>query len=650
MRKTIYAIAVCTLVTVAQAQEIQPEPLDQVIITADSKSELKRTDSGKPVVRITRAQIDAQAASSLADLLNQVAGIEINGARSSAGQNLGYFIRGGNNRQVSFLIDGAQVNDPSLIAGDFDLRLVALDQIEEIEILKGASSSLYGANASTAVINIKLKQSSSKRLSLSLTNFLSTNKAANQQSSGVDAFETTVNANGTLKTGLTYGLTFAHQSTDGLSATQTPGSATFNESDPFNKVNVLGRIGYDNHSNFKLTSYISLDEYKASFDNFDFTDASNETYSKQLRWGTNMRYSYSERGALVYNDVSTHTKRDTRSGFPSIFKADGYALDVYNTYDFTLQKAVLKTIAGFNLRLDQFESFNVPFGSSGFVQDARTDIANAQIYDPYINLVYVGDSGFNVNAGVRYNGHSNYDGKLVYTINPSYRIKLGEQTVKVFASYGTAYITPSLFQLYDAQYGNENLNPEENATTEVGVELASQNTLISATAFSRTENNLVLFTTVDPVNFVFQYQNNDATLTARGIEVQAQTGLFDNKVRVQANYTFTARKDVPVLTRIPKHKINASVSGQVLPRTNLTARYQYNDTRGDFFFNSTTFASEAVNLTSYQIVDLDITHQLATKPVTFFAGITNVLDVDYQELYGFQTRGRNYKVGVRLNF
>lgn len=650
MRKTLLSVLALLASLVALSQIKEKEKLDEIIVTADSKTALKRTESGKPVVRITRAQIDAQAANSIAQLLNQVAGIEINGSRSNAGQNLGYFIRGGSNRQVSFLIDGAQVNDASTIASDFDLRLVALDQIEEIEILKGASSSLYGANASTAVINIKLRETAKEKFKLGLSSFVGTNKAANQQSSGLDTFETTINASGTIDTGFTYGVTFAHQSIDGLSATQDPNATTRNESDPFNRVNMLARIGYNNNNNFKITSYLSFDEYSAAFDNFNLTDALNETLSNQVRWGTNVMYKYSDNGSIVYNDVSTHTKRDNRSDFPNVFNADGYALDIYNNYSFTIGASQLKTVAGFNMRLDQFESFNIPFGSNTLVQDANTDLANAQIYDPYINAVYLSDFGLNLNVGARLNIHSDYDSEFVYTFNPSYRFKLNDNTLKAYASYGTAYVAPSLFQLYDAAFGNANLLPEENATFETGLEFIASSSIFSVTIFERKENNLVLFTTVDPVNFVFQYQNNADELTARGLEVQAQYNLWDDKIRLSANYTFTERDGISLLTRIPKHKVNASVNARVFTSTYVTASYQYNDARGDFFFNSNTFESEAVTLRNFQTVDLNIAHTLKTRPATFFAGVTNVLDVDYQELFGFETQGRNVKLGVRLTF
>ncbi len=626
--------------------------LEDVVITASSKFEQKRKDSGKPVILITQEEIEKQSVSSLADLLNQYVGVEINGARSNAGQNLSYFIRGGNNRQVSFLIDGAQVNDPSLIASDFDLRLIDLGQIQEIEILKGASSALYGANASTAVINIKLKKASRKKVAVRIASFVGTNTSAEDQEVSPDNVSNSININGTLDNGLTYGAGFQHEYVYGLSAAE-PLDGSDARGDKFNRVNGLGRIGYDNRKNFKLTSYVSFDEYKTEFDNFDFTDADNETYSRQIRWGTNMTYKYSQQGSIVYNDVSTHTIRDTRGGSPTVFDADGYSLDLYHKYNFNLDAQgnnQLKTIVGFNFRTNRFESEAVPFGEDGFIETANADDTNFQIYDPYVNLALETASGFNLNAGARYNLHSAYDGEFVYSINPSQQFDLHKGTLKVYGSYSTAYITPSLFQLFDRSFnlGNPDLQPENNRTLEGGFEYFYKATSLTVSVFERLSENEVIFLT-DPDTFASTYANADGKTKVFGFEVSMQTKLSD-RFDLTANYSFTDRIDNVVLRRVAKQKVNASLRGLLFDRTYATLRYQYNDPRQDAFFNSTTFATEAVTLDAFQLVDLDFSHKLAQKDITFFAAVTNLFNEDYQELFGFQTRGRNFRMGVRLGF
>ena len=641
------------IVTSAFAQiDSTATKLDKITVTAASKFEQDRKDSGKPVIKITQADIEKQSASSLADLLNQYAGIEINGARSNAGQPLSYFIRGGNNRQVSFLIDGAQVNDPSLIASDFDLRLIDLGQIQEIEILKGASSSLYGANASTAVINIKLKEAAKEKLRLSISSFVGTNSSAEDQELSPDEITNSINASGQLDNGFTYAAGFQHQYTYGLSAIE-PLDGSDARADKFNRINGLGRIGYDNKRDFKITSYVSFDEYKVEFDDAgSYIDADNETYSRQIRWGTNAEYSYSDQGSIVYNDVSTHTRRDTRSAFPTIFNADGYSLDLYNKYAFKIDPAgthQLKTILGFNFRTNSFESEAVPFGGTDFEVTADKEDTNFQIYDPYVNVVYESPIGFNLNTGIRYNIHSDYDSEFVYSVNPSWDFDLEASVLKVYGSYSTAYITPSLFQLFDQSFnlGNPDLQPETNTTREVGVEWFKKKSSVTLSVFDRRSENEVIVIS-DPVTFMGRYENALEETQVFGFEASFKTTLWD-RFDLTANYSYADRTDDLVISKVPKQKVNASLRSELLERTFLTLRYQYNDPRQDIFFNPQTFMADAVVLDSYQVVDLDATYRFKNKDLTLFGGVSNILNEDFTEIYGFQTRGRNYKLGLRVN-
>ena len=134
----------------------QINDLDEIVLI-DSRFPLKRSESGKNIIKITQATIDNFQGLGLSSLLKQYAGIEILGSQTYAGQNKTISIRGGRNRQVLILIDGIRVSDPSRIDNDFNLNFLDLGQIESIEILKGASSTLYGSSAASGVINIKTK-------------------------------------------------------------------------------------------------------------------------------------------------------------------------------------------------------------------------------------------------------------------------------------------------------------------------------------------------------------------------------------------------------------------------------------------------------------------------------------------------------------
>ncbi|MEO9559215.1 MAG: TonB-dependent receptor, partial [Nonlabens ulvanivorans] len=70
MNKKIIAMSAMMVAAVSGIAQVDSTAtkLDQVLISADSKFELTRKDSGKPVIKITRADIEAQSAASLADL------------------------------------------------------------------------------------------------------------------------------------------------------------------------------------------------------------------------------------------------------------------------------------------------------------------------------------------------------------------------------------------------------------------------------------------------------------------------------------------------------------------------------------------------------------------------------------------------------
>ncbi|MAI28068.1 MAG: TonB-dependent receptor, partial [Flavobacteriales bacterium] len=156
------------------------EILDEVIVSdTRTKKNIKKT--GRNVIKINQKEIELKKEYSIAQILNQYAGIYISGAQLHPGQNLTYSIRGGNNRQVQIRIDDVVVFDPSLIESEFDLRMLSLENIESIEIIKGASSSLYGSGASTAVINLKTKDKKDDKLSLNFNSQWGTQNIQNEK-------------------------------------------------------------------------------------------------------------------------------------------------------------------------------------------------------------------------------------------------------------------------------------------------------------------------------------------------------------------------------------------------------------------------------------------------------------------------------------
>lgn len=619
-----------------QVDSTKVEYLDEVVLT-DSKFKLKRENSGKVITKISQEELQNLKGRSIAEIINATSGIEINGTKSNAGQNLAYYVRGGRNRQVLVLIDGIALTDPSQISNDYDLRLLNADQVESIEILKGAASTLYGTGAATAVINVTLKKAAKESVKANFQSIIGTNQSQNEDNFALNDFRNNISFNGTLNK-FNYLASFGNQYTSGLSAIS---SGT--ERDAFNAINGNLKLGYQINDAFKINTYASFDKFKAEFDDaFSNIDTDDLSRTNQYRFGINSEYIY-KNGSVTLNGAYNNVERTIQSSFPAEFYSNSFVGDLFNRYSFNDK---IFTVIGLNVQQNEMESFVIPFGSSNLQQSIDPNDATFTILDPYLNLVYISDFGLNINAGARLNNHSEYGSHLVYNFNPSYRKNFNFGYIKALASYSTAYITPSLYQLYEPTYGNADLMPEENATIEGGFEVSFKDKgLISIVYFNRKEENFVDF--VDLGNFVFQYNNIIEKFTASGFEFTLNYNILP-KLDLNANATYT-KVEEELNLRIPKLKINTKLDYKIFESTFLSLSYQFNDERNDVVFNSSTFTNDDVLLDSYSILDFYVSHAILNNKLKLFANLTNILNEEYQEISGFSTRGRNINLGFNLS-
>lgn len=641
MKKRIFWIGLllCNLLQAQTEQNNALESLDTVYI--DTKIPLTEIHSGKVIAKVTSEYIKQHPGKSIAQMINEQSGIEINGSRGYLGQNPGYFVRGGRNRQVVIMVDGIQLTDPSSISNDYDLRFISPTEIQDIEIIKGASSVLYGTGAGTAVISIKTKEPDKNGFNMALNSSLGTNRAANDDDYDIEEILNSVNMSGKLNK-ISYQMTFNHQYTDGLSAVSAPdGQENYKEDIYNNFAGNLG-IGYKFDQDIKIKRFFKFITIKAGFDDFSYNDADHSFINKQLRTGGSFHWNFNK-GMLTINDSHTWIDREIKSSFPTQFDSKTSAADAFLTYTLTSELTIL---AGINSHISSFNSYIIPFGGSSFEHSIKEEDAQFEIIDPYLNVVYLTDFGLNVNAGLRMNNHSAYGNHLVYQINPSYVFPLKRGYLKLLGSYSTAYITPSLYQLYEPSYGNNDLIPEENATYEGGVEIKYGRGLkMSAVYFNREEKNLIDFVLIDPDTFQYQYQNISEEFKANGLEVEVSSEI-SSSLSINANYTNT-QADERFALRIPEHKVNFHINYKASERFNLGIDFQWLSERDDSYFDPETFIQETIILGSYNTIDLNSGFKVNDQ-IYLFAQILNILDEEFQELYRFQTLGRNIRLGFQL--
>ena len=626
----IVGVLACSIVSTnvfSQQKDEKVESLNEVVVTA-TKFATNKKNVGKNVYKITQEVIENSRGKTLVDLLNDVPGVEINGNFSTRGQNLGYYIRGGRNRQVAILIDGVNVNDPSSFNGDFDLRQIDLNQIESIEVLKGASSVLYGTGAATGVINIILKKASKKEFSGTYSTSLGTNSSSELNTLSIKETATNFNFNGSLGR-LDYLLALNANGSKGLSAAESNTDTLFNE-DNFSRQNALLKVNYKINDKFKIGVLSSYDEFSTDFDGFDFdpvtfasipADKNNNSTSKQKRFGLNTDYSY-KKGELKIRAFLTEIDRnETPSN--DFFYGEVYGFDIFNNYKINNQFSLLTGLTAQYQDMIQKTSFSA-------IEEGK---GKQHFYDPYVSVNYNSNFGFNLNAGTRLNIHSEYGNNFVFNVNPSYNFTINESNVKVFASYSTAFITPTLSEIFTKLPTVDELLPEEDITIEGGFDFALGNKLsVNATYFYREETNKIGY---DPTTF--QTINDLGTFLARGLETEV-TYKVTQKLNLTGNYTFIDR-DENLLLKIPQNKFFIRADYEVLPNTFSSISYRFVGETKDF---------GDVALDSYNLVDFFINHSLLNKKVVLYASITNLFNENFQEIAGFTTRGRNYNLGLTI--
>ena len=128
---------------------------DTLVVTAARGPE-GRTSTTQSVSVMSRPDIQALGSTELADVLRFVPGTSVEGTGREGGGPTSLFVRGGDSDYNVVLIDGVRAN---LDGGRFDFGRIAAGEIERVEVLRGAQSSLWGADAMTSVVQIFTKRS-----------------------------------------------------------------------------------------------------------------------------------------------------------------------------------------------------------------------------------------------------------------------------------------------------------------------------------------------------------------------------------------------------------------------------------------------------------------------------------------------------------
>ena len=591
----------------------EAKTLNEVVIT--TKNDQKQFQTGKVVTIITSEELARNSGRNLAELINQQAGITVGGVGSNAGKEKSVFFRGAGSAYTVILIDGVLATDPSGTGGAFDLRLLAIDQIERIEILKGGQSTLYGSEAVAGVINIITKKSGNQPLGIS----------AIATAGSYNSYKGNLGINGKVNL-FTYNVNFAHFTTDGISEAANPAGNT----QVFDKDGVKQNALNANFSlalNKKLTvsPFLRYFTGKFNYDDAAFTDANNVSKFKHFNAGLNAVYQLVN-SKLTLNYSNQKTNRDYISQFPGSYEGSMNLVDVFYNQTISDKANVL-------IGLDN-RSTAVLHANSTTLREP-----SANLFSTYAS-VFLHDLGvFNLEFGGRYNKHNKYGDNFTYTVTPSINII---EEVKVFGTISSAFRAPTLEMLF-GQYGaNLNLKPENSTSYEAGASfnLLDQKVNLRVVAFKRDMTDAIIYGSNGYVN---QDKQND-----KGFEIEP--GIKFTKFSINGYYAYVEGKQTTgvkisdILLRRPKNTYGINAGLEATDALYLSANYKFTGKRIDADFS--LYPSVNRTLDSYQLLDFYVEYALAKKRVKIFADLKNITNEKYTEIIGYQTMGFNTNVGL----
>ncbi|MHB9015463.1 MAG: TonB-dependent receptor, partial [Sulfurovum sp.] len=155
MTKTSLSLVLATLLFSPLCA--QTVTLEDIMVTSTNKTPTSIEKTTANITVITAKEIETHGYLTVAEAIKSTAGITVSQS-GGIGQQSSFFVRGADSGKVLVLLDGMRLNDPSTTNGTALLDSLITSNIAQIEIVKGASGSIWGPNASAGVINIITKE------------------------------------------------------------------------------------------------------------------------------------------------------------------------------------------------------------------------------------------------------------------------------------------------------------------------------------------------------------------------------------------------------------------------------------------------------------------------------------------------------------
>lgn len=589
----------------AQVESVKRDTLKEVIITTN-RIDLPFKENSRTINVISSAEIKNSAATNVADLLQQVAGVDIR-RRGTAGSQADLYIRGGGFDQTLLLIDGIKMDDAQ--TGHHTLNAaLPIEVIERIEIIKGPAARVFGQNAFTGAINIVTK----KRLE-------------NNVSMNVEA-----GSFGQLNGSVTVG-----KETENTSVIAHVGALTsdgYRENSDYNNYNYFLK-GVFNKKNQPIEMIATFFDKKFGAQNF-YTPTS---------WGFN---EYEETQSSLFG-VSTTFNTDKFKITPRVYWKRGQDIfllkrddpSFYRNLHIT-NKVGVETNASYRSNLG-ITGFGVDI-SRIFISSNNLGNRNRTMANLFLEHRFkLADDKLDITPGVAVTYFSDFKFHAFPGLDIGYQLT---DNLKAYGNLGITYRVPTYTDLYyndSSTSGNPNLKPEEAFAQEIGLKYDSDKFTTSVAIFNRHATNLIDFVKPDVAATKF-VATNFAEVNTKGFELNADYRFLLNEFKQTLSFGYNYLND------------------DILDQNKDLSRYSLNTLKHQFItrFASKLFKNVRQNIiykhaertvgTSYNVWDASIIVDI--QKVSFTITANNIFDADYIESGFLPMPSSNVLFGFRYSF
>lgn len=705
MRRHVLNLTAMLVSLCAMAQDSTKVTTLREVVVSASRMEQPLIEIPRSVTVIDQDVLRQSVYQSLGDLLNAMSGLFVIGSNQTPGTNQNLFIRGASSNQVAVLVDGVRITDPSTPNSAMDLSEISLANIERIEVIRGSHSTMFGGAAIGGVINLITKKKSRPGWhgDGSWQGGLFGKHAASSTES--------INLNYAAVNGLYFNTSLFRQDVKGLNAAER--RETFpsftSDRDDFQKTDASAKVGFSSESwdadvSFKRThQYTEIDNGAFSDDDNSYLLFDRNLFQYHLSYKVNPEITISAVGS--FNESQRFYENDSSmisaAAYDKLYSTGTY-FGKLQTHELEVnyRREQLKGVFGAGIYrekmfFDNFFFYNDPVFP--FESITNYDTLDTRTTTGYLFAQFgYGARAFSVTAGARLSTHTTAGNFLTLEVNPS--LTFGD--LLVYGSLSTGFNPPSLYQLYDPSKsfqgyttrGNDDLKPERSVSVEAGVKkefpVGSHLTLsVYQTSVTDAIEYVYLWNGAKAVEDLdFGDDRGDTYINvgeqlARGAELEGLVQ-FTPFISMQANISVietaitadpenvdvahTGGNHVQLynlgaflndgirqydLVRRPDLTAFASIQYRPFEDLSLNASWRYTGRRFDAGYDGSLGpygALARIGVEAYHLVDAGLGWQ-ASELIHIALKVENILNEEYREVVGFQTRGRSIylKASVR---